>query len=57
MDFSSREIRQLQVIRDAMLDALEEKGKPEFLLEGYREVELIMDALTFVIIANNAEDK
>ena len=56
MDFSSREIRQLELIRDALCDGLKEKNEPELLLEGYHEIELIKDALTFVI-ANNAEAK
>lgn len=49
MDFSSREIRQIELIRDALCDCLKEKNEPEFLLEGYQEIKLITDTLAFVI--------
>lgn len=49
MDFSSREIRQLETIHAALCDGLKEKNEPEFLLEGYQEIVLIKDALAFVI--------
>lgn len=49
MDFSSREIRQLELIHEALCDGLKEKNEPEFLLEGYQEIELIKDALQFVV--------